>query len=653
MFIYWYTIWRARRRGKKDAKKGILRRIPPPYEEELYNLTERDLQRLSEKWRSLDESLRVKCREAQNEYLKIKKDFDKLTDKEKKIISAYEAAQSEFDSIGKPLLNRWIYYIAAIIIFFGEYILNSIVFNIFGETRLFTLGMASGLGVAIIIAGHELGKIYRQEKRTKEDYIMICLGLGLFLVLGAISYLRLKYYEASKMAQMLGININPIAFFLIFWIINLFLVLVCALMAYLSSPTDLEEFERLKQRLKEAKKEFKKLSKEQKKLGKKLFSVRKKWDTACIKRKIKFEIFQDKVVQEIKDTSIDIWAYRGAYLNNFKGEIPQHIKQYLNKDPKENIQIPPSLIDIDCTGCIYEQIKPLFETGEEETIKGIYSRTTPVPVPLILTEINNFQGAKALLESFSMKIGLNLNIKGIDQKELCIYLEKQNPRNETESNIWKEACLDILEKWDSLDKKLQQTFPQGYIYHLYPHMSLPMAFIIGSVVDLRRRIYLYHSEAQDFFEVFDLTDSPRILTQEPPKNIDAPKEEHPQQTSKNNQKIILHFFVSGRHKLSFKNHPEFDKFENLGLVYNTDLPRGDWLGYAQHFIKKTQEIIPKYNEIEICLLCPCSFAFALGMGLSREPKISVCQWFSDKSPPVYLKILSLKDMEPYTTKFFS
>jgi len=72
MFIYWYTIWRARRRGKKDAKKGILRRIPPPYEEELYNLTERDLQRLSENWRSLDESLRVKCREAQNEYLKIK-----------------------------------------------------------------------------------------------------------------------------------------------------------------------------------------------------------------------------------------------------------------------------------------------------------------------------------------------------------------------------------------------------------------------------------------------------------------------------------------------------------------------------------------------------------------------------------------------------
>ena len=643
MFIY--TIWLARRRGKKDAKKGISIE-PPPYERELYGLTERDLERLSEKWQHLDKSLRKKCQEAESEYLKIKEDLDKLTDKEKGIISAYEAAQSDFDALEKPQLKSWIYHIAVIFIFCGEFILNGMVFNIFGESRFFTLLMAFSLGVSVIVAGHYLGKIYRQEEHTKKELVwMVCLVLGLFLVLSVVSYIRLKFFEASKMAQILGINISPLLFFLSFWIMNLFFALVCAAMAYFSSPKNPEEFERVKQKLKEAKSKFKKLDKEKIKLGENFLSARKKWDAACIKRKREFKRFQHKAEAEIKNTSNHIWAYRGAYIEEVEGKIPQCFEI----DPKQYIKIPPSLIDIDCQNCLYEQIKQVVEIGEKEMIEITYSPAEPVPIPLILTERNDFLAAKNLLESFLKKTGLN--IRGVESKDLSIYLSQQSPRYKTESKIWEKACLEILSKWNSLDNKLQRTFPQGYIYHLYPHMPLPMAFIIGSVVNLRRKICIYHNETQDFFKVFDLTD-PRILTYEP-KNINEPEEKRPIPSSKNNKKIILHLFVSGRHNLEFKNHPEFDKFENLGLVYDTDLPRGDWLGYAQHFIRKTQGIIAKYNEIEICILCPCSFAFALGMGLSREPKISICQWFGDKSPPVYLKVLSIKDMEGYISKFFS
>lgn len=67
---------------------------------------------------------------------------------------------------------------------------------------------------------------------------------------------------------------------------------------------------------------------------------------------------------------------------------------------------------------------------------------------------------------------------------------------------------------------------EGFCYHIYPHIVLPLAFALGASVNLRRPLrplVLYHCQNQEkFYRVIDLKD-PREVSYKPETNTIALK----------------------------------------------------------------------------------------------------------------------------------
>ncbi len=286
-------------------------------------------------------------------------------------------------------------------------------------------------------------------------------------------------------------------------------------------------------------------------------------------------------------------------------------------------------------------------------IYSIRQRRQVLKVPLLFTEEERRDNARVRLRTFAQKQNMACVLKLIDKSspvytddlfiQMLPAVSSAPPlRNDRDPAHWEQVALQILREWDEeVDKHLKRWAQEhfgGYLYHLCPHIVLPMAFFLGASVGLRRKIVLYQPSEGGVADraVIDLSTSPRRVLDPPENPVQGFQETRYEGQAQEGEKqwLILHCSL-GRHPVQFQSHPHYEKAMNVGIYLPGNLPEtGDWLPYVQTVYQKAKGWVDQYQQVQLCLACPSTIAFALGMAFSRTPKITVCHWFEGQYQPV-------------------
>lgn len=275
-----------------------------------------------------------------------------------------------------------------------------------------------------------------------------------------------------------------------------------------------------------------------------------------------------------------------------------------------------------------------------------------ISVPIMFTEEKDKKTSRNMYDSFvssqkKLKNAPKLLEKmlKIKSEDLIIRLDN-NPRNCTDPADWISAWCELVREWeDNIDEELTDhpLSNEGYCYHIYPHIVLPLSFALGATVNLRRSLILYHKQSPDgFCKVIDLTEPREAIYEPESKTTDdtiMPPEIEPENFNDlmGGKKLILHIIISARHPVNFQLHDDYKTASNAAIVYDCDFsPNEDWLPYIQKIITTARPVIKLYEKVDICLICPSAIAFALGMAFSRDGSIEVCHHCPDgKYRPVF------------------
>lgn len=277
----------------------------------------------------------------------------------------------------------------------------------------------------------------------------------------------------------------------------------------------------------------------------------------------------------------------------------------------------------------------------------------PFMIPVMFTEEVEKSTSRNMFDKF-IQSDKKLNssskmlekISKIKLDDSILRLDRYNPRNSSEAKDWISSWDELLREWESIDRELMEKpfSDEGFRYHIFPHVALPLAFALGASVNLRRPLVLYHRQNQDkFCKVIDLKD-PREVIYKPEVYVATP-ETMPENLNdlKGGSKLILHIVISAHHPENFQLHEDYLNATNAAIVYRSDLnPNDDWLPYVQEIFGIAMPIVNRFEKVELCLICPSVIAFALGMAFSRKGSLEVCHHCCDDK---YRPIFPLSEIE--------
>lgn len=278
-------------------------------------------------------------------------------------------------------------------------------------------------------------------------------------------------------------------------------------------------------------------------------------------------------------------------------------------------------------------------------------RRTNFPVPLMFEEKFSLRENRESFARFLDAADLRRPMKVIEvsspirSDDLILAVRGANPRYTADRNIWRNAWRELLNDWlERVDRPLTSTMFSSELrrYHVYPHVVLPLSFALGAAVNLRRSIVLFHMQDEMFRRVIDLSQPRKLHATPDPLTPPVKKIPADFSTLQRSDKLILHLAITDRHGICFEDHAAYQSADNAALSYDFALdPETDWLPYVQRIIQEARPLVERYKSVEICFLCPSAIAFALGMGFSRNSRITVCHRLDGSYVPVF----SLSEIE--------
>jgi len=235
-----YTHWDAARNGCSDGKKSIPlidQDEQPPYIMQLKNVGAEEITRLAQDWKRQDEKFLAQyCMTKQEtetlrEYLKKAKEDLEIASKDEE--ETYEEYVKHFH-----FAEMW-YWIFVFGVAIFEFPLNSVVFQLFGENKIFTYLTAASLAVILPFCAHFLGGFLKQgflrEGRFSAHTVLTILMVVIPLtVLGGVAYLREKFFEGSGVQELLNLKMDETTVTITFFAINLLIFLVATVASYVA-----------------------------------------------------------------------------------------------------------------------------------------------------------------------------------------------------------------------------------------------------------------------------------------------------------------------------------------------------------------------------------------------------------------------------------
>jgi predicted nucleic acid-binding Zn-ribbon protein len=311
-------------------KKGKKKYIYPEYELKIAKLYNSGIKEIIRKWEEKDKKLKSEYCSA----LIRKKEAEELLNELDKEYEEYKQEYKNLETqkrkcVPPPKEPKWWYRLCLILIGLFEVPFNAIAFRAFREAEIFNYAIAILIGLGLVISGHFVGKKIK-EKELLEAFLWSLIPL---LALLGISYMR-KEYLMSIQAE-----ISPIAAFLIYWIIGIFIFAFATLISY-SFHEDRKDVQTLLENLKDLQKRLKKLEPKINALRKEIISLQEKIIKIDNKREEIFNKEHLKISQCVQSARSIITTYRRCLLKNYpqvKNNKPPSFPDILREEDESHI----------------------------------------------------------------------------------------------------------------------------------------------------------------------------------------------------------------------------------------------------------------------------------------------------------------------------
>lgn len=316
--------------------------IDAQYEKELFQLAESLIAETAEKWKEFDIKLKPEYCKAEKEAENADKEWKTVSDEAKQSSSEFEKAKEIFYKFQPPSMDpKWSLF-WLVLIGISEFFINSLVLQILGQGQIETYIAAFGMCIMIPWGAHYFGKSLHQETKSRVDiFWLIATPLIVLTLIGGLSFLRSKYFEALGISKILGIEVSPTEATTVFIIINLALFVIAAVISHEGSHPQHKSYSQAKKRYKDALNAFEDDEDEVNKAAKDLAEAQKHLQYIQHKRAKTHE----KLFQEANSIKENIeWltsSYRAANLAN-RADVPECFKQSHNAP-----EIPNSLKNLD------------------------------------------------------------------------------------------------------------------------------------------------------------------------------------------------------------------------------------------------------------------------------------------------------------------
>jgi len=340
----WYTIRRARREGKLDAKRGrpLLNQTEfPQYVKKLMDVAEEEISHLAQDWEEKDKKLKADYCKAKFEVENAERKLQEIEEVHNENKIRYEQARNKLDQL-EHVSSLTICWIVIIILMGVEFPFTSIIFNLFGEARIMTYIMAASVCIVIPLIAHFVG-VFLKEGFQKHKYKVVGLSVFVLLLFIGISYWRAEYLQVSEIQNILHLKLSSSMAILTFLMASVVVFVGAMLLSYSAHPRDPVTYRNIKRRFAEALSNLRKSEaslrhaevKHQRAVNKLMFitSLRK-------------QSF-DKQVNKIPEIRNRCEAHIRAYIKmnlrfRPKGEYPECLKRKPVFEP-----LPESLVELD------------------------------------------------------------------------------------------------------------------------------------------------------------------------------------------------------------------------------------------------------------------------------------------------------------------
>ncbi len=264
---YRYSGWGAKRQGEWDREYKIPSNNdpdPPFYINELKNAGILDIDYLSQKWLSADKKLKRKLLKKEGDYKQNEIYHAFAKEQLEKAENGYKSKHNTNALPPIEISSSWWYKLVIFVLFISEFPMNAIVFRLFGEAEVFTYVVTFGIALALLLCAHYLGIFFKEEDWNVRRNEIIRKGLifGLIvvpiLVIGSVAWLREEYLSVVSEESEL---VSSSAMYFIFFVFNLGIFFVAAVVSYFSHIDDLylkaiyqaeKEFKKAEEKLGEA-----------------------------------------------------------------------------------------------------------------------------------------------------------------------------------------------------------------------------------------------------------------------------------------------------------------------------------------------------------------------------------------------------------------
>ena len=310
-----WKLWPAIREKKEPVPPKDQKEIAA-FENVLFNFTSNDLGKISEQWSKVDEVLKPNVEKAYVALMNAEERFKKEKKEADAVEDDYQKAKQDYFNIPAPSFSPTLATLLLIFIAIGEFPLNSMVFQLFGENKSLTYIIAALICVSIPLAAHFFGMSLKNVKKTLTDIILITgLPILILLEIGAIAWVREKYFEAMMLNSVANLKISSEQLTIIFVIINLAIFFIATFISYSSSYENNQEYRSMKKLYTRIKKRYDKEHKEEAEANLQLERNEKQFKHLKQQREKRFEQFQSKASQLIKVFEGYIWCYRDSNIN--------------------------------------------------------------------------------------------------------------------------------------------------------------------------------------------------------------------------------------------------------------------------------------------------------------------------------------------------